>query len=349
MRYVGEICLCVFLCIPYVTHAEVRITEIAWPHTNFALVLIGFFVFFLAHAVRTFGTQNWCVGKPPTPNYSLYIVGIFWIWIKPLVGRHCFVRSLIRELDSRRVIRCGGKMGTVGLFVLFLLPVFAYAEVRITEIAWMGTEQSAHDEWIELSNTGEAAVDLAGWLLTDDENLEIELSGTIAPDEYVVLERTDDSSAPGDAFLIYTGALSNEGRTLFLRRSDGSRADEVPGGDEWNKVGGDNEKKYTAQWTGTRWVTAPPTPGSAAAPVAHEDPPSAPRVNDTENTSERRATAADTPLAHGPEKPPAYNSAEVLSTGEHSNEDRTIFPYLLLAGVIGLGILGVYADRIGSS
>lgn len=147
----------------------------------------------------------------------------------------------------------------IGLFLL--LPYGANAAVSISEVAWMGSIDSANHEWIELHNDG-AATDVSGWLLSDGMNLEIELVGTIPANSYSVLERTSDDSAPGAAFIIYTGALVNSGATLQLLRGDGSLVDQVPGGENWINIGGDNVTKETAQYTSSGWKTAAPTPGS---------------------------------------------------------------------------------------
>lgn len=145
----------------------------------------------------------------------------------------------------------------------FSLASSAQAAVTISEIAWMGSEVSANDEWIELHNDGSTAVSLDGWRLSDGMNLEIQLSGNVPAGAYVVLERTDDASAVGTAFLIYTGALANGGATLSLYAADSSLADRVVGGEDWQNVGGDNVTKETAQYSSQGWVTAAGTPGAA--------------------------------------------------------------------------------------
>ena len=144
---------------------------------------------------------------------------------------------------------------------LLLLPCSVQAAVSINEIAWMGSDESANHEWIELYNDG-SAVDVTGWSLEDNANLAIDLSGTIPANKYMVLERTSDESAQGSAFLIYTGALVNTGTTLRLKRADGTLEDQVSGGENWESIGGDNVTKETAQYTNTGWVTGPATPGS---------------------------------------------------------------------------------------
>jgi hypothetical protein len=144
--------------------------------------------------------------------------------------------------------------------VLVVLPQWVSAAVSISEVAWMGTAVSANHEWIELRNAG-PAVDVTDWTLTDGMKLSVTLAGTIPANSYVVLERTSDDSAPGPAFLIYTGALVNTGTTLYLRRADGSLVDQVNGGENWENIGGDNATKETAQYTTGGWVTAVATPG----------------------------------------------------------------------------------------
>ncbi|MDA8597028.1 lamin tail domain-containing protein [Candidatus Pacebacteria bacterium] len=154
---------------------------------------------------------------------------------------------------------------------LLLLPTAPLcAAVTINEIAWMGDSDSANDEWIELYNSGTSAVSLEGWTVHDNMNLSIGLTGSIGPGEYAVLERTDDTSAPGSALLIYTGALSNTGAILTLTRSDGAIEDQVSGGENWENTGGDNVTKETAQYTSSGWTTGTPTP--AGANVSYRPP-----------------------------------------------------------------------------
>lgn len=167
----------------------------------------------------------------------------------------------------------------VGLFVLAVLPISAHAAVIINEVAWMGTINSANDEWIELYNNGESAISVDGWTLTDGQALTISLLGSIAAGEYAVLERTDDGSAPGTAFLVYTGALPNTGATLKLFDAAGALKDQVAGGENWENIGGDNVTKETAQYTTGGWVTNAPTPGTQNATK------SAPQGDETKTVS----------------------------------------------------------------
>ncbi len=161
-------------------------------------------------------------------------------------------------------------MRYVPLFLFFLLPHFSHAAIIFSEIAWMGTSVNANDEWIELYNHDAASVNVVGWSISDGVSLDITLTGTIPGSTIVLLERTDDDTVPGvTAFQIYTGALANDGRTLTLKRADGTTEDRVVGGENWASIGGDNVTKKTPQGTMMGWVTGTPTPG--AENVAHDD------------------------------------------------------------------------------
>ncbi len=177
------------------------------------------------------------------------------------------------------------------LWLLLLLPTSSYAAVIISEVAWMGSSASANHEWIELHNNG-TAVDVSGWVLTDGMNLSIPLTGTVPANSYVVLERTSDNSAPGTAFLIYTGALVNTGATLQLKRGDGGLEDQVAGGENWQSIGGDNITKETAQYTTSGWVTGPATPGASNSGSA----PSSPSAEEPSSTDGESVSNNSTPV-----------------------------------------------------
>ena len=149
-----------------------------------------------------------------------------------------------------------------------MLPALASAGVVINEIAWMGTEVSTSDEWIELYNSGAADVSLDGWMLeAEDGQPSIALSGNIAANRFFLLERTDDETVPGIAAdLIYTGALGNDGEKLELKDANRIVVDTVdatspPAGGGW--PAGDNATKETMQKSSLPaggWITSAGTP-----------------------------------------------------------------------------------------
>lgn len=146
-------------------------------------------------------------------------------------------------------------------FVLVVFPFLAKAGVVIDEIAWMGTLESANNEWLELYNNGSGAADLDGWNLNaQDGTPSINLAGSIPAGGFFLLERTDDTTLPDIAAdLIYTGALSNSGEILILKNASAAEIDRVDASSGW--PAGDNATKQTMQRTAASdWITATSTP-----------------------------------------------------------------------------------------
>jgi len=145
------------------------------------------------------------------------------------------------------------------MFVLLIpIPVMA-ANILINEIAWMGTEASGNDEWLELFNNSTGEINLGGWKIeANDGSPKINLDGIIPANGYFLLERTDDDSVPdilADQF--YTGSLSNAGEWLKLYDADNNLIDEINAATDNGWPGGDNDTKQTLERTdGTSWQTS---------------------------------------------------------------------------------------------
>lgn len=136
-------------------------------------------------------------------------------------------------------IRIAGILLTTGLSVFFVFSSLAQAavpvkRVSINEVAWAGTKASPFDEWIELKNNTKEKISLAGWKLAGKSGrIDIVLSGSIPPEGFYLLERTDDNTVSDILCdLIYKGALVNTGDTLELVNSEGKVEDTA------NKRGG---------------------------------------------------------------------------------------------------------------
>ena len=114
-------------------------------------------------------------------------------------------------------------------FFFFPLRVSASAPVVFNEICWMGNVTSSANEWIELYNPTEAVVSLDGWMISNQKGkLKINLAGEIKPDNFFLLERTDDRSVPNvPADQIYKGALANKGEKLMLENKNGETIEMV--------------------------------------------------------------------------------------------------------------------------
>ncbi|MFA5838767.1 MAG: immunoglobulin-like domain-containing protein [Candidatus Paceibacterota bacterium] len=102
--------------------------------------------------------------------------------------------------------------------------------VIINEIAWSGTSATLiEDEWIELFNRSSVEIKLSDFtLLAQDGTPYIKLSGTILPNSFYLIERTDDTTINVVADLItpFSGSegsgLGNSGEVLSLVYSTGT-------------------------------------------------------------------------------------------------------------------------------
>ncbi len=122
----------------------------------------------------------------------------------------------------------------------------------INEVAWAGTHASSSDEWIELYNSTASTISLTGWILTDDDNLTIRMTGDIAPYSYFLLERSDDQTISTiDADMIYRGSLRNSGETLSLLDPGGEQIDSAnEDGGAWPS--GNSAQRFSMERRGGR-------------------------------------------------------------------------------------------------
>jgi hypothetical protein len=161
------------------------------------------------------------------------------------------------------------KILCVLLFALVpFLPLSVSASIKITEVAWMGTAGSQYEEWFELYNDG-ADTSLSGWKMykAGGSTLLFSLSESIGAGKYLVVCRTTPSvSNPlgGDCDLSGSfggSGLNNMSEHLVLKDNSGGTVDEINASSGW--AGGDASTKETMQLSGTNWVTASETHGSA--------------------------------------------------------------------------------------
>jgi len=95
--------------------------------------------------------------------------------------------------------------------------------VVINEIAWMGTQAQANDEWIELYNKTDDDIDLTGWTLeSKNKVLNIKLTGIIKSGSYFILERTASTTTDQAEDMIFTGSINNSGPEASLYLKNGS-------------------------------------------------------------------------------------------------------------------------------
>ena len=153
----------------------------------------------------------------------------------------------------------------------------------INEVAWMGTTGSYNNEWMELHNPTSTDLVLDGWTLeAEDGSPSIALSGTVAAQDYFLLERTSDSTISTiTADQVYTGSLGNSNETLYLKDASGTIIDEVNGwyaGDNTTKATMSRNDPSVSGTVSTNWSTATssyeggfgtPKAANAAAPAGN--------------------------------------------------------------------------------
>lgn len=141
------------------------------------------------------------------------------------------------------------------LFILlFSFNIVFAKDILINEIAWMGTENSSNDEWIELYNISNEDIPLENYKLFIGEK-EIKLKGIIKANSFYVLERTDESTLPNiKADLIYTGSIKNTGAKIILKDNKNNVIDEADFTNGW--TAGDNKTKQTAERIDDLWQTS---------------------------------------------------------------------------------------------
>ena len=132
----------------------------------------------------------------------------------------------------------------------------------INELAWMGSlpeegetqNQSANDEWIELYNNSGISIELSGWILKSlDGSPYIVLYGTVQPQEYYLLSRSNEMVSDINADIVYpysqqdrkSNALLDGGEYIQLIDPYGNIIDEVNASEGW--FAGDKELKRTME------------------------------------------------------------------------------------------------------
>ncbi len=107
----------------------------------------------------------------------------------------------------------------------------APGQVVINEIAWAGSADSSTDEWIELYNNSNQALDLSNWHIDPGHttsNYKI-LSGTISAHGYFLIEDHESAVSNITADAIIHTSLINGGDSLKMYDSTGQLIDTVNG------------------------------------------------------------------------------------------------------------------------
>lgn len=148
-------------------------------------------------------------------------------------------------------IKIGLAILLAGFPLLHIAPQSAFAaspgSVVINEVAWAGSVDNSNDEWLELYNPTNNAIDLTGWYFEDDGTV-LDAFGSIqiASKSYLLVEKAEDavSTQPADAILPLS--FANTGDSLVLKDDTGTIIDAVnTAGSAW--FAGDNTSKATME------------------------------------------------------------------------------------------------------
>ena len=205
--------------------------------------------------------------------------------------------------------------------------------VILNEIAWMGGESSANDEWIELKNIGSSDFDIAGWQLVDKEGQIKAVFGgdaKIKAQGFYLLERTDDSAVSSVAADgIYQGALSDTNEALRLFDKQCNLIDEVfadvGSGMLWPV--GEKKSKKTMERNSDNpgWHTSEKSGGTPRAENSVPMPSPVQSVEGAPTSTAPSGPADDAPPAESPPAPPPVEVRvlinEVQIAGETADDE----------------------------
>ncbi|MES2438299.1 MAG: lamin tail domain-containing protein [Verrucomicrobiota bacterium] len=91
-------------------------------------------------------------------------------------------------------------------------------------------ERSSRQQWIELHNNGDTAVDLSGWTLAGGIDYTFASGVTLAPGAYLLIARDPALVSPAQGATVvgpWSGSLSGKGDRIVLRDASANPADEV--------------------------------------------------------------------------------------------------------------------------
>ncbi len=177
-----------------------------------------------------------------------------------------------------------------------------HSTVILNELAWMGSVDSANDEWMELKNISSGAVDARGWhLLNRDGKIKIVLgSGANIPSGgFYLLGRRQIIAGGVKVDMVYQGILRNGGDSLRLFDKDCHLIDEVMADSGW--PAGNNADKKTMErdsatflWHTSALAGGTPKKENTSSQKPNTSAQSAPSQQSTSSATTNATTASST-------------------------------------------------------
>ncbi|MBA4181429.1 MAG: hypothetical protein C0506_12635 [Anaerolinea sp.] len=222
----------------------------------------------------------------------------------------------------------------------------AFTGLRISEVMSdpVETGRDSAFEWVELVNTADVAVELAGWAFGDARQTDLLPAATLAPGGFLVVAGKSATFAAGVAVVRPAdgeigGGLNNAGDTVRLIAPDGSEADAMSFGDDDSVFDRPPAAPDAGKTIGTG---APGADSDARGWALTERPtPGEPNVFPPARSATDGAGRGPSPSGAGDRTPPEV----VVDRGEGGSP----IPWILMASAAAAGGAGVglASQRLG--
>lgn len=138
------------------------------------------------------------------------------------------------------------------VLLALLMPTVSRAQIVVNEIMYV--PNAPEPEWIEVYNTSDTAVPIAGWSVQDRTSARPTIpAGIVPPKSYLVLARDTvafRTARPAASFFplvqVAIPSLNNTGDDIILRDASGRTVDSVSWSSSWGGTGGVSLERITA-------------------------------------------------------------------------------------------------------
>ncbi len=193
-----------------------------------------------------------------------------------------------------------------------------HQDILINEVAWMGSENSENDEWLELKNISSGKISLKNWqLVSKDNKIQIIFNDQIIErGEYFLLRKDNDVTISQFANFAYSGGIDNENDGLRLFNPECVLVDEVLANPSW-PAGSTNPKRSMERVYSFDWRTYSELLNNGIFGTPKKDnsqgaTPAVPAVPNGPGVPATPAIPAIPPHEEDPESPVASSSPKIL-------------------------------------
>ncbi len=230
--------------------------------------------------------------------------------------------------------------------VIALAPLGASADISFTEIMYDAPGSDSGHEWVEVQNTGPAAVDLKGWKFSEGgvNHKLVAQNGSIIPGgAYAII--ADDPQTFRSDYASFSGilfdssfSLSNTGETLSLLDASSTPMTSATYSSSAGAAGDGN----TLNFVNGAWIPRSPSPGASASGSAIVPPPKpAPAPKTAGNSKGAKAVSTKSAAPSGAAR--GGSPALAAASAGTSDSGSGILPWLFgLLAVVMAGIGAIF-------